>query len=92
MTQQDAKKPLAPKAQAPHPARRWAAHRVPTLRTLPRWPESTTFRARARQLPSWSRGRGFIWAMLVRSPANGGQAIRPHCCAAALGFHVKAKG
>jgi len=26
------------------------------------------------------------------TPSNGDQAIRPHCCAAALGFHVKAKG
>ena len=45
----------------PHPARRWAAHRVPALRIrLPRCPVSTTFRAKARQLPSWSLGRGVI--------------------------------
>jgi hypothetical protein len=54
-----------------------SAHRVPALMTLPRWPVSTTIRARARQLPSWSYERGVIWAMLSKvTCSNGYQVIR----------------
>jgi hypothetical protein len=58
----------------------------------PRWPVSTTFRARARQRPSWSPGGRHLGDADEVTRSNGAQVIRTHCCEAALGFHVKAKG